>query len=240
MSLLRRQYEVLGRASSFRALFFATLASGIGTYLAVIALIVDVYDRTGSGAWVAALLIVEFLPMLFIGLLLGPLVDRLPRAEYPRPDGADRAVHRLGDLLVAEAVDLAQRDVRAGDAENFVAALNAREVADVLWREPFDHDPIAAVQPRDDFDSVAVGAANRDPAHFPDPDRLDLARPDNRHVAFGRGIHFCLGAPLARIEGQIAINTLLKRMPQLALAVEHPEHRQSLTLRGLTALPVSF
>ena len=85
-----------------------------------------------------------------------------------------------------------------------------------------------------------IGAADRDPAQFRDPDRLDITRTENRHIAFGLGIHFCLGAPLARIEGQIAISTLVKRMPKLALAVERPEHRQSLTLRGLTALPVSF
>jgi cytochrome P450 len=85
-----------------------------------------------------------------------------------------------------------------------------------------------------------IGAADRDPAQFPEPDRLDITRTENRHIAFGLGIHFCLGAPLARIEGQIAINTLLKRMPKLALAVERPEHRPSLTLRGLTTLPVSF
>jgi hypothetical protein len=85
-----------------------------------------------------------------------------------------------------------------------------------------------------------IGAADRDPAQFREPDRLDITRTENRHIAFGWGIHFCLGAPLARIEGQIAINTLVRRMPKLALAVEEPEHRHSLTLRGLVALPVSF
>ena len=75
----RRQYELLRRARDYRLLFFASATSGLGTYLAVIALIVDVYDRTHSGAWVSALLIVEFLPILVIGLTLGPLVDRLPR-----------------------------------------------------------------------------------------------------------------------------------------------------------------
>ena len=85
-----------------------------------------------------------------------------------------------------------------------------------------------------------IGAADRDPAQFPEPDRLDITRTDNRHVAFGLGIHFCLGAPLARVEGQIAINTLLRRMPRLALATERPVFRQSLTLRGLESLEVSF
>jgi cytochrome P450 len=85
-----------------------------------------------------------------------------------------------------------------------------------------------------------LGAADRDPAQFPDPDRLDIGRADNRHIAFGMGIHFCLGAPLARMEGQIAINTLVKRLPKLALATARPEFRQSLTLRGLASLPVAF
>ena len=85
-----------------------------------------------------------------------------------------------------------------------------------------------------------LGAADRDPTQFPDPDRLDITRSDNRHIAFGMGIHFCLGAPLARMEGQIAINTLLARLPRLTLATDQPRFRQSLTLRGLEALPVSF
>jgi pimeloyl-[acyl-carrier protein] synthase len=87
---------------------------------------------------------------------------------------------------------------------------------------------------------AAIGAANRDPAHFPDPDRLDITRHDNRHLAFGFGIHFCLGAPLARLEGQIAIGTLLRRMPRLSLATSTPEWRESSTLRGLKRLPVTF
>ena len=85
-----------------------------------------------------------------------------------------------------------------------------------------------------------IGAADRDPAQFAEPDRLDLTRADNRHLAFGWGIHFCLGAPLARVEGQIAVSALVQRLPKLALATEKPEYRQSLTLRGLKALPVSF
>jgi cytochrome P450 len=87
---------------------------------------------------------------------------------------------------------------------------------------------------------ILLGAANRDPAQFPDPDRLDVARTDNRHIAFGFGIHFCLGAPLARLEAQIAFATLLRRAPRLALATATSQWRDSQVLRGLTALPVTF
>ena len=83
-----------------------------------------------------------------------------------------------------------------------------------------------------------LGAANRDPAHFPEPDRFDIGRRDNRHLAFGWGMHFCLGAPLARLEGQIAVGTLFRRFPGLALAMDRVEWRQTATLRGLAALPV--
>jgi len=94
--------------------------------------------------------------------------------------------------------------------------------------------------PKGAFVVTAIGAANRDPAHFPDPDRLDIARADNRHIAFGFGIHFCLGAPLARVEGQLAIGALLERMPRLRLAGPERQWRESSTLRGLKALPVVF
>lgn len=87
---------------------------------------------------------------------------------------------------------------------------------------------------------AVMGAANRDPARFPDPNRLDLARTDNRHLAFGWASHFCFGAPLARIEGQIAFETILRRLPELRLATDSVEWRPNLGLRGLTALPVRF
>jgi pimeloyl-[acyl-carrier protein] synthase len=94
--------------------------------------------------------------------------------------------------------------------------------------------------PKGSIAVALIGAANRDPAHFPDPDRLDLTRSDNRHLAFGWGIHFCLGAPLARLEGQIAFGTLLRRFPRLTLAGDPVEYRETSTLRGLRALPVMF
>jgi cytochrome P450 len=87
---------------------------------------------------------------------------------------------------------------------------------------------------------TALGAANRDPAQFADPDRLDVTRRDVRHISFGYGIHFCLGAPLARVEGQIALGTLLRRAPGLTLAEASPEWRESSVLRGLRRLNVTF
>jgi hypothetical protein len=86
-----------------------------------------------------------------------------------------------------------------------------------------------------------LGAANRDPAAYPDPDRLDITRSNIRPMSFGGGIHFCLGAQLARIEGEVAIATLLRRLPNLKLDdVEHPDWRQTFVLRGLNRLPARW
>lgn len=89
---------------------------------------------------------------------------------------------------------------------------------------------------------VVLAAADRDPAQFDRPDVLDLARTDNRHLGYGHGIHYCLGAPLARLEGQIALGTLLRRLPELRLAVPEAElrWRGGLIMRGLRSLPVTF
>lgn len=87
---------------------------------------------------------------------------------------------------------------------------------------------------------AVMGAANRDPERFEDPDRLDLSRADNRHVAFGWGPHFCFGAALARIEGQVAFGTILRRLGNIALDQQELIWRTNLGLRGLTELHVSF
>jgi cytochrome P450 len=88
--------------------------------------------------------------------------------------------------------------------------------------------------------SFMLGAANRDPEVFANADRLDIQRKNNPHLAFGSGIHYCLGAPLARLEGQIAFETLLRRLPNLALATTTPVYRDNYVLRGLETLPVVF
>lgn len=87
---------------------------------------------------------------------------------------------------------------------------------------------------------AVIGAANHDPDRFPEPDRLDVRRPDNRHLAFGWASHFCFGAPLARVEGQIAFTTMLRRMRDLELDTATLTWRQNLAFRGLEALPVRF
>jgi cytochrome P450 len=88
--------------------------------------------------------------------------------------------------------------------------------------------------------NLMLGAANRDPAQFSHPDRFDLERRELKHVGLGLGIHYCLGAPLARLEGQIAFNTLLRRFPKLRLAGDQLEWHEHPTFHGLKALPVAF
>ncbi|MEU8569326.1 cytochrome P450 [Streptomyces pathocidini] len=89
---------------------------------------------------------------------------------------------------------------------------------------------------------VVLAAADRDPERFADPDALDLSRRDNQHLGYGHGIHYCLGAPLARLEGQTALATLLTRLPDLRLAAEPTDlrWRGGLIMRGLRTLPVEF
>jgi cytochrome P450 PksS len=95
--------------------------------------------------------------------------------------------------------------------------------------------------PRGQMTLGVIGSANRDESVFANPDVLDLTRDPNRHLSFGQGIHFCLGAPLARLEAEIAVNTLLRRIPDFRLSVPAASlrWRPSILLRGLESLPIS-
>ena len=84
-----------------------------------------------------------------------------------------------------------------------------------------------------------LGAANRDPDRFQTPERLDVRRREQNHLAFGRGIHHCLGAPLARLEGRVVLETLIERFASMSLLDDCPAFRNSVVLRGLDSLPVA-
>ena len=88
--------------------------------------------------------------------------------------------------------------------------------------------------------TMLLGAANRDPAVFSEPDRLDITRHPNKHLGFGLGIHFCLGAPLARREGRIAFPEIVKRFPTMKLATEAVDYKRALGIRSILSLPVTF
>ncbi len=109
----------------------------------------------------------------------------------------------------------------------------------VTSRMPLEDLEIHGVRiPKGGEVNALIGSANRDPAQFPDPDRLRLARSDNRHLSFGHGVHFCLGAPLARLEGEVVFRELVRRFPRLSMEREDPPRRQGYVMRGLASLPV--
>ncbi|MCY3755940.1 MAG: cytochrome P450, partial [Alphaproteobacteria bacterium] len=85
---------------------------------------------------------------------------------------------------------------------------------------------------------LLIGAANRDPDAFDDPNRLDVARAECPHLSLSRGIHYCLGAQLARLEARIVFETLLERFPEIELLDDRPRFRSGVVLRGLRSLPL--
>ncbi|GCB44815.1 cytochrome P450 [Streptomyces sp. NL15-2K] len=140
------------------------------------------------------------------------------------PHAADQ-LRRRPDLMPAAVEELLRYD---GPVQLMLR--QARRDLDLAGRNVLEGQTVLLV----------CGAANRDPAVFPDPHVLDFERPGGRHMAFGHGPHFCLGAALARLEGTIALEALLTRLPGLRLDGNAAQWQRSLNFRGLTRLDVTF
>jgi cytochrome P450 len=148
------------------------------------------------------------------------------------------ALHRNPDQL---ALLKSKPELITGAIEEFLRYDSSVQMSGRVALEDID-DLGGKKVPKGESVLCLLGSANRDPAVYPDrPDRLDITRPNVRPLSFGGGIHFCLGAQLARIEAEIAIATLLRHLPELRLDnAENPEWRPTFVLRGLKALPASW
>jgi cytochrome P450 len=159
--------------------------------------------------------------------------------------GQETTTNLIGNGLVSLLNNPAQLELLKGDSSILPSAIEEL----LRYESPSQHTARLApddmvlggkqIQKRQAVIAV-FAAANRDPERFPEPDKLDLRRTDNRHVAFAWGAHYCFGAPLARMEGQIAFETLLRRLPGIQLESQQLMWRENLGLRGLKALFVTF
>ncbi|MFD8929313.1 cytochrome P450 family protein [Streptomyces mirabilis] len=162
--------------------------------------------------------------------------------------GYENTVQLIGNAILGLLTHPDQLAALRANPERFPNAVEefARHEGPALLairRFPVEDVTIGAVTvPASETVLLSLAAANRDPARFPDPERLDLGRDASGHLALGRGIHYCVGAPLARLETEIAVSALLERLPDLALDADPAElrWRPSLRARGLLALPVTY
>ena len=193
------------------------------------------------------------------GGLVAVLVDAVRRGEATEPEalsslfqlvvgGPDTTASLIGNGVVALLDHPDQLKALQGEPELLPGAIEEL----LRFTAPVPHATFRVTTETVDLDGVTVpagqqvlvslGAANRDPALVDEPDRLDVTRRPRRHLAFGHGPHHCLGAPLARLEAEVAFRRLLGRFPDLRLAVPRPElawsHGDGLVLRGLAELPV--
>ncbi|WP_036372084.1 cytochrome P450 [Micromonospora sp. ATCC 39149] len=192
--------------------------------------------------------------------LIGALVQP-PDADYALDDGEllstiflvmnagyETTASMIGTAVHALLVDpatqarlRAEPELVAGSVEEFLRYESPLNLATARFtREPVELDGV--VIPTDELVFVSLAAANRDPGRFDSPDQLDLARSANAHLSFGHGIHHCVGAPLARLEGEVLLRRLLDRFPRWELAASAAElsWRDSLQFRALDRLPVRF
>jgi cytochrome P450 PksS len=174
----------------------------------------------------------ELLAMIFLLLLAGyettaNLIGNGTLALLEHPDQMEKLRNDPG--LIKPAVE---ELLRYGSPVELAITRYARE----------DVTLAGVTIPRGAGVLAAIASANRDERQFANPDSLDITREPNKHLSFGLGMRFCLGAALARMEGQIAMSTLLRRLPDLRLAVpvSAVRWRRGLMLRGLEALPVAF
>ncbi|MEU5484483.1 cytochrome P450 family protein [Streptomyces mirabilis] len=162
--------------------------------------------------------------------------------------GYENTVQLIGNAILGLLTHPDQLAALRANPERFPNAVEefARHEGPALLairRFPVEDVTIGAVTvPAGETVLLSLAAANRDPARFPDPERLDLDRDASGHLALGRGIHYCVGAPLARLETEITVSALLERLPDLALDADPAElrWRPSLRARGLLALPVTY
>ncbi|MFI5216521.1 MAG: cytochrome P450, partial [Candidatus Limnocylindria bacterium] len=159
--------------------------------------------------------------------------------------GHDTTTNQIGNAVLALLRHPDERRRLAADPGLMRSAveefLRFDSVVQATARIALEDVSVAGVAiPKGEGALLVIGAANRDPAQFPEPDRLDVARADNRHLAFGQGAHFCLGAGLARAEAQSALATLFARAPRFDGDAAKPDWKPTTVLRGLRSLPLSL
>jgi cytochrome P450 len=157
--------------------------------------------------------------------------------------GHETTTHLIGNGLFALLRDAEQLERLRADLSLIPSAveefLRYDSVVQFTYRRAReDFDLLGAPVRQGQLVHLLIASANRDPARFKNPDRLDVGRTPNKHLSFGYGAHYCLGAPLARLEAQVAFEALLKRFPALRLETEVPARQENFVLRGLRSLPV--
>ncbi|GAA2608137.1 cytochrome P450 [Actinomadura fulvescens] len=157
--------------------------------------------------------------------------------------GAETTVNFLGNSTLALLRHPDQRALMTDRPEEFPAAMEELLRYDppvqMTFRVALEDVELRGEHiAKNDLVIVVMGAANRDPEVFDDPDRLDLTRPVGRHLAFGLGTHFCFGAPLARLQGRLLLPDLFRRAPGITLVEDKVTYKRNVLLRGLSALPV--
>lgn len=162
--------------------------------------------------------------------------------------GHETTVNLIGNGMLAllehpeqKQMLLAQPEIIQSAVEEMLRFNGPAEISNIRWAtEDVELDGKQIRQ--GDMLFVSLLSANRDSLKFQEPDTFDITRKVNDHIAFGKGVHYCLGAPLARLEGEIAVSALLRRMPDIRLEVEEEqlEWRPGMIIRGVKAFPVTF